>query len=283
MDITESRNLQIIDTIRKAPWLQRSRYSRPITNLFDECDSTEHIWIVGKLIQDFHFIDSERYVDEVTNMANVIENVWGLSPNDTLVTAICDSTKPDGSQSVIRTLEVSLPRSWKASIHNNINVAFSEPKKNIVLVDDFVGSGGKLSPKIDRLLSNLKSKGYEPTLYLLILAGMKSGLDVLHTVVSGNLYCPIIMTKAISDNISDPLERAKAVDAMLELEQKILPVTPFPRKDKFKEYNFGYMLSEAIFCVETLNIPNNVFPIFWKEVVYNEGAACKRYPMFCRR
>lgn len=283
MNITENRNLKKINTIRSTPWLQRNRYSQPITDLFNECDSQDHLWIVSKLIQEFNFIDSARYVDEVESMAHQIETKWALAPKETLIAAICDSSAPDGSQSIIRTLEVSLPTSWKGCIHNNINVAFSSNKKNIVLVDDFIGSGEKLSLKISRLIKHLSSQEKESTIYLLSLAGMDSGLQLLSNTVGGNIYCPISMSKAISDNIKNPSDRAKAMDAMIELEQKILPLTPYPRDPKFKEYNFGYMLSEAIFFVETLNIPNNVFPIFWKESINENGSRKKRNTMFCRR
>jgi hypothetical protein len=283
MNITESRNLKKIITVRNTPWLQRNRYSQPITDLYNECNSSDHLWIVSKLIQDFNFIDSERYVDEVTKMANFMMSQWKLLPKDTLVTAISESSKPDGSQAVIRTLEVNLPINWKHSIHNNINVAFSSPKKNIVLVDDFVGSGEKLSLKLKRLMTHLESNGHESTIYLLTLGGMNSGLQMIRHTLGGNVYCPISMKRAISDNIMEPLERAKAVNAMIELEQKILPLTPYPRNLNFIEYNFGYLLSESIFFVETLNIPNNVFPIFWREFTNANGKKGTRNSMFRRR
>jgi hypothetical protein len=283
MNITEKRTLQKINTIQGAKWTQRNRYSESITSLFDECETDDQMWIVGKLIKDFNYIESNRYVDEVDKMARVIENKWLLSPNDTIVVAICDSTATDGSQTIVKTLEVQLPLNWKSSIHNNMNEAFLNPKKNIVLVDDFVGTGEKLRSKLMRLQNKLDSEGHICNIFLLSLAGMNVGFNVLSNILNDNLFFSIKMDKAISVNIINPSEKAKAINAMIELETKLLPITPYPKKKSFKEYNFGFNLSESIFYVDFLNIPNNVFPIFWKEVINNEGSTYKRNSIFRRR
>lgn len=283
MDINENRNLKKIITLRNATWTQKNRFNKPFNDLYNECQSEDQLWIVSKLIEEFNFIDSSRFVDEVEKMGDCIQKTWMLNPKDTIITAICDSSKPDGSQSVIRTLETCLPVTWKNSIHNNINEAFHKPNQNIVLVDDFAGTGKKVYERIIRLMHHLKTNDYESNVYLVVLAGMEDGLDILEKALNGKSFCSIKMSKAISENISCSKEKARAIDAMIELEQRILLPTPYPKEERFMEYNFGFLLSEAIFFVEALNVPNNVFPIFWKERGYNNGKQITRDPIFRRR
>lgn len=280
---SEERRLEEIAILRNVNWLQKNRFSVPINELFAECKTEQHLWIISKLLKEFKYIDSGMYLEVIDFLASVITEIWGLDSNQTIITAICDSTKIDGSQVIATHLRNSLPTAFGKCVFNSIDKAFQTTKKNIVLVDDFIGSGEKIRLRLLRLLKHLNEKGLEPDIYILSFAGMTYGINVLKNVGVKDIFTAYEMSKAISENIRNPDERSKAIDAMIELEQGLLRVTPHPRDLKFNEYNFGFGQSETIFYSELLRIPNNVFPIFWKENgLTNEQQIKKRNPIFRR-
>ena len=283
MTLPDSRILQRVNTLRKAMWANKERYALALTNLFNECESEDQIWMVRKLLEEFVFINSDIFVNEISKISNQIENVWSLAPKDTIILATCDSAKPDGSQSVVRALEVELPLRWRGKIYNNIYQAFASRTQNLILVDDFIGSGKTLDGKVARIFKHAIDKGSHPNIYLTGLAGMEVGINRLEVLLNNRVFIPIRMHKAISHNIADANDRKRAIDSMIELEQKLLPVTPYPKPKKLQEYNFGYNLSEAIYFQEGANVPNNVFPIFWKENINVEGKSVSRTSLFRRR
>ena len=65
------------------------------------------------------------------------------------------------------------------------------------------------------------------------------------------------LSKGISENIEEP-NKAKAIRLMEQLEEKLKEEVRNKRMPKF-----GYKRSESLFALESNNIPNNVFPIFW--------------------
>ena len=70
------------------------------------------------------------------------------------------------------------------------------------------------------------------------------------------------LKKGISDFYhEEDLEIKKNI--MLTLESKLLK----GRKSDY--FPFGYKKSESLFSIESYNIPNNVFPIFWWEKTEN--------------
>ena len=65
------------------------------------------------------------------------------------------------------------------------------------------------------------------------------------------------LSKGISEKIA-LVQRANAIKAMEDLEAKLKENVSGRRLQ-----NFGYKKSESLFALESNNIPNNVFPIFW--------------------
>ena len=65
------------------------------------------------------------------------------------------------------------------------------------------------------------------------------------------------LNKGISELVSGE-KKEVATKSMEELEKKLQK-----RYQGKKLPNFGYKRSESLFALESNNIPNNVFPIFW--------------------
>jgi hypothetical protein len=196
-------------------------------------------------------------------MASRIKDHWVLNPDTTIISAIAEGSSTDGSQVIVKGLEAALPRAWNGAITNSINPVFKFNKRLIVLVDDFVGTGSKIQKKILNIKRNSRAKSIPVEIFVLVVAGMKEGLQRLRDEIGNeNVFSCIELSKAISEDIEKPLLR-KAIDAMLELEGEFLPPDPFPRPPEYVSCHFGYGGSEALFWIEGFNIPNNVFPLFW--------------------
>ena len=285
LDFNEIKTLEKIDIIRKVHWLNKERYNKPLNGLYEECISPDHLWTIGELLKGFEIVDSDRYVKELNKISKQIESIWNLKPSDTIIVAIAEHDRPDGSQAFVHALGPELSQNWQGKIKNNIGFAFSgELKssliKNIVLADDYIGSGEKLTNKVKRLIGYLNAEYTDEfVIYVVALAGMRDGINNIKSTTA-QIFVPIGMVKSISDKFTNTHRKNKAINSMIELEQEILPVTPFPKKKNFREYNFGYKLSESLYFQEGANIPNNVFPIFWKDTYENKTEP--RYPLFRR-
>ena len=67
------------------------------------------------------------------------------------------------------------------------------------------------------------------------------------------LYAYFNLKKGI-DSIENDEERGNATKTMQELEEKL---------NHPDRYRFGFENSQSLFALGSINIPNNVFPIFW--------------------
>lgn len=286
MIVTDNeRELAGIWAASEIKWLRRERYKPGLSNILNECKTTDHLWLIKELLNKFTIASSSELEDCTEKMADFIQNKWALSPTDSYICALADSDRPDGSQSIIRSLETNLSRSWKNSIFNNIEPALNLEKKTIVIVDDFLGSGKKASDKIDEIIQYGDTNNFVFEIYVCALAGMEESYRFLKNKIGNDhVFYGIVLEKGIT-SLANKEDRLKAINSMIELEQPILPIAPYPRNKKFQEYNFGYKYSEALFFQEGANIPNNVFPIFWKDNYAKKKGEPKlsRTPLFHRR
>ncbi|BDS18792.1 hypothetical protein KAM546c_00530 [Enterobacter roggenkampii] len=129
--------------------------------------------------------------------------------------------------------------------------------KDIILVDEFVGSGKTVIDRVKTIKTQFKNDNIDDfTIQVKVLASTKQGL--LKIREQGiKITSQLVLNRGISDYYSSPIAEEK-IDRMLELE-KILSA----------EYNgrerpsLGYGKAEALYYRENTNLPNSVFPIFW--------------------
>ena len=70
------------------------------------------------LIARFSYVDSEGVREACKAIANQIETVWELSSDNTIITAICDNSDPDGSQYLIQAMKNKFSATWRNSFYN---------------------------------------------------------------------------------------------------------------------------------------------------------------------
>lgn len=223
-------------------------------------ENIEQKSLIEHLIKNFSFIDGRKLIDASKNLSNQIESIWDLKPANTFLVATCGDDKPDGSQSIIQILKNKFSVNWKESnFFNSLPKGANEisDNSNIILVDDFIGTGDTIERKLKYLKETIKKRCLKGvTIKIICLAAMEFSKKILDSF-DVEYYSVHWLKKGISELIEES-KRENAIQSMEQLEKKLK-----------KQYhgknlpNFGYKRSEALYALEANNIPNNVFPVFW--------------------
>ena len=251
--------VRLMDIHRRHPWLM---YEDPagLEELWHVADeSPEDKELIEFLLDKFHYVDSDMLREACKSLVNHIEANWGLSPENTIVSALCDNNEPDGSQYLVQSMKNKFSEGWKGRLGNSIVASVYEVKNgyNLVLVDDFIGTGNTVSRKSAWCRKKARDLGVtDLKIYVCSLAAMRSSYKVIEHSAE-QIYSVYWLNKGISDEA--PEEKLAAyTKSMLSLEDSL----SWPKRIK-KKYTFGFQQSESLFSLESINVPNNVFPIFW--------------------
>jgi hypothetical protein len=223
-------------------------------------DNDEQKNTIEFLIKNFSYLNGRSLSEGSQLIANQIENVWNLNATNTFLLATCDDRKPDGSQALIQNLKNKFSCDWKEfNFFNSLPVGANEipANSNVILVDDFIGTGDTISRKLEYVKKTIAERGVNGvSIRIVSLASMEFSIEVLD-----NLDVEYFIVNWLKKGISElaPDEKKEiATKSMEELEKKL-------KKNYHGKQlpNFGYKKSESLFALESNNIPNNVFPIFW--------------------
>lgn len=253
----------MLEMTASQPWLKDRQ--NPLIDLIDECNKDDQQQLVFELLARFTFLDASDFQNAIQRIANYIEITEGLGPKEAAISASDNGKYSDSSQLVAYSLKAA---QWKTSdwttnsfVSNLVHLVESANKGNLVLVDEFIGTGETAEKKVKWLRSELTKQGASPKIYFCVVAGMEEGLERVKTVVDG-VFAAHVLKKGISDFY--PAEEIQPrLDAMLELE---LRLGPKGRRGMLKKHSLGYKKSESLYSRASGNTPNNVFPVFWWEV-----------------
>jgi len=252
-DFSRLLNLHI-----KYKWLENEH--KAVFDLWCLTDNDIQKKLIEKLMSNFLHVDSARLNKYGIIIAAKIENEWNLNAQNTFLVATCDEREPDGSQMLIQSLKNKFTREWKGiNFFNSIVVGANEINcdSNIILVDDFIGTGITITKKTKYLNETLSKRGITNyTIRIISIAAMEFSIENLDLLNVEYFSCEWLK-KGINEHI--PLiERNIYIEAMEMLENKLLKKHGSKRMPKF-----GFKRSESLFDIEAFNVPNNVFPIFW--------------------
>jgi hypothetical protein len=254
--------MKLFDLMKNRHWLEDE--SKATYDLWNLCSSIEKQDLIYELLCRFEFITSRELNKLCQNIANHITQSWNLTNIGTKFVATSKDQRPDGSQFIIQALKnnfANMPNWSESNFVNNLNtigqVAYQlRDNQKIILIDDFIGTGKTILRKIKWLQDKIsKKKKTNVCLYVVSIAIMKSAVDDIKTLVF-DCYASLILNKGISDYYPQKIK------TMLELEQYLA--------SHYKGESLpslGYGKSESLFAIEGINVPNNVFPIFWWPVL----------------
>ena len=236
-----------------------------LTNLiFKECDSNEKRDLICSLIERFTYLSMKSYCEAVDKLVDNVISINGLEDSNTTFAAMSADSGADSSQYITYDLKLILERKkWrKHKLKSRFTSAYDEFKKdnsykNIVLIDEFVGSGQTVLGRIKTIKQQFgKANDGNYNLFVMTVASTKSGAEKIKN--EGIDFESIItLERGISDHYDNNSSDEK-IDIMIQLEEIL------SKEYEGKEMpSLGYGKAESLYCRERGNTPNNVFPIFW--------------------
>ncbi|MRV73564.1 hypothetical protein GJ700_17770 [Duganella sp. FT92W] len=251
----------IINIFEIQPWTKQLH--EELAELWSLCSSRSQQLLLRDLIEKFCLFDA-IHEEAACKAFNAQIQEWNLKPKETWIVAVANAEEIDGSTAGLQKLKnkVMPYEDWHSRFLSNIPSASKKIKngQNIVLFDDFVGSGKKMLKKIAWIKKNLGDNGVTKfNLFCTCFSGMKFGLKHLSDESKVPVFSHIYLNRGISENYDD--DKAKeALGLMTEIEEKL--ATTYKGKH-MKDFSLGYEKSEALYCAVNENCPNNVFPVFW--------------------
>lgn len=214
--------------------------------------------LVLYLIHNFLYVDSNRADVFCERIVRQITEVWGLQPRNTTITATCDNSNPDGSQLMVQKLKNRFPFHWhEFDFSNSLPEALYKKihsNDNLVICDDFVGTGLTIGRKTEYALKVIRERELENVqIYIVSFAAMQFSKKAI-------LY-PFYSCEWLPKGISETLTGDNLVIATRIMEEMERILNPKIGRQYLPK--FGFERSESLYNYENDNIPNNVFPIFW--------------------
>ena len=254
----------VLEMTISQPWLRERQLA--LIDLIDECEADEQQQLVFELLERFTFLEAPDFQQAIQGIADYIQVTLGLGPDNAAISASDNGKYADSSQFVAYSLKAAA--NWNAPnwstnsfVASLSHLVGSAEKGNLVLVDEFIGTGETAGKKVKWLKSELAKCGTTPKIYFGVIAGMEAGLERLKPQVDG-VFAAHVLTRGIS-NFYPAGEIEQRLDAMLALEQQLGPET---RRGSLKKHSLGYKKSESLYSRSNGNTPNNVFPVFWWDV-----------------
>ena len=202
---------KLVGLSRSKDWLQADRESYALVELWNLCDLRQQQDLICSLLDNYTFINSTDLKEIGHKVVEQIEKVWGLCPGNTKIVALSEGAEADGSQMFLQSLKnkFEAPEWTEANFINSLPIAMHKAVNddNLVLVDDFIGTGFTAERKVTWLFTELARRGIQNVKsYLVTTAGMefaRSRLDNLGI----EYYSPNWLKRGISDRFDEGRER----------------------------------------------------------------------------
>jgi hypothetical protein len=256
----------LFQLLLKQPWLQERWRKQGLDSLLHGlCRDLSEQVLVCDLLNRFKFLNSTDRSSYAIRMVKQIVDVWKLSESNTQLVATTMDDEADSSQALLQELKPRFIQYGWSHVQTVNTMRWAGRKisayPNVVLIDEFSGTGKTINSRIRHLGSELRSltretsPGQAFTIRVCLLASMADALrSIAETGVE--VFTPIVLEKGISDYY-DGENLASATTKMRRLESGLCAVVgdkPLP--------SFGYGGAEALFSTDA-NPPNSVFPVFW--------------------
>ena len=260
---------KLCDLLKKQIWLED--VSEALFELWNLCEYKDEQKLIYQLLLNFLCLNSREASNYCKDISEYICDKWGINGESTKIVALCDEESPDGSQFFIYLLKDKFAgrHNWtEKNFLNNLLTIGQAPYRlkagqNLILIDDFIGTGNTVKRKIKWLKSKINKPDIK--IFLVSLACMQGALNVIKSLEI-EFFAPLILKKGISDYYEGKILKNN-INNMRNLESKLYPKY---KNWHLSNYNFGYGKAESLFAIEGVNVPNNVFPIFWWPLLIEE-------------
>ncbi|WP_146151752.1 phosphoribosyltransferase-like protein [Ahniella affigens] len=230
--------------------------------LMDECGELVEQELVLELLNRFCYLDTDRHSQCIDKIAQKIAVGWSLSESETQIVAATADSAADSGQLVVYEVKNAVGRfGWKTPFAvNRYDKVYKEiaSRPNIVLVDEFMGSGRTMAGRVRTILRELKGRGVSGVkIYVASYAGMVHSTIPVKAEGCQDIFLGVELKKGISE-MSNPAYVDRDLATMGKVEDRLAVIVngkSLPR--------LGDAGSEALYARTNGNTPNSVFPVFW--------------------
>lgn len=253
----------IFELSKKQPWIAE-KYKELESLLWVECDNEDKRDLILELLYRFHYISASKFRTHMQSLSTKIVNDKRLSDSSTQLVAMAADSNSDSSQYLLYSLKPLMEKhGWRK--YKQVNAYGSSYRtykknnklKNIVLIDEFVGSGKTVLGRVKAVREVYEHAGVKDiTILVKVIACTRQGLDAA-LKESIEIDAEILLEKGISD-FYDPAVVTDKIKTMVSLESALLDVY----ENRYLP-SLGYGGTECLYVRDDGNTPNSVFPIFW--------------------
>lgn len=259
LPITPATYLKTFKIIRSNIWLEKK--DEALLDLFSMCENADQADLVAELIEKFKFVYDEEFNKACEFIFENIETDKNFCPDNTVIAALYNDRRADSSKVVLHRLKkiIKEKRSPFREFDSAFEAIYLDGITNIILVDEFIGSGTQAIRIINSLREKCSENNFDIKFHIMTTASMKYSMNTIlnhATTYTSNLW----LKKGISEGNNFP-ERKKKLKAMCEIEDKLLSEVNLNGRQK-KMQSLGFKKSQCLYKYENSTTPNNVFPIF---------------------
>lgn len=240
------------------PWLKT--VPENLEYLFSAFTAEDHRALIKNFLREFTYINKYQTAQLISSMASRIESHKKIDRENTYLVPRSNGRAADGSQKLLYDLVMGLgDYGWEHGNSIKFRDVIESPRDNIVVVDDFVGSGKSMIDTLNYFRAELGKAGRDDVnISAFCIAGMEIAKDRLIDAGYIEVEFEITLQAAIGQKSSTPESDNATLVSMQEgtLKSKV-------RGMKLKDYHLGYANAEALYYSADYRIPNSVFPLFW--------------------
>ena len=260
--IEQSLFTKIFSLASRQKWLQEKYVA--VQHVIDLAECIEEQDLLIDLLDRFVYIGGSDIYGYLDKLEVHISSQWGLNPSDTVIAPLHNGNDQfaDSSQAVCQMFKARCQNkgAWPISRFMSSVAAAVKSKGvlNIVLVDEFIGSGKQALGILRYLERTASAEEMSIKVFIATIAAMKKSQQVLTNKVE-DFHATIWLTRGISDHVDSQDVQVK-IDLMRALESRLLQ-----KKGADQIQSLGYEQSETIYKCAISTTADNVFPIFhWK-------------------
>ena len=237
-----------------------------LMNIWDLCTCDDERRLLKDLCGKFFVLDSKGQ-KLACNKINEYIMSEQLTSDCTILVSVADVGKTDGSIAGLQLLEQKIEPigDWEDCFYSHIpdligNI--SQDLKNIIIFDDFIGSGNKIVKKYKWLSNELSTNSLDIdnyNIYIISFSAMNLGLSIIESTLYAKVFSANRFDKGISIG-SNTRDIERKIEVMLKIENRLNETY---KGRKIGKYSLGFEKSEALYYWDGYSCPNNVFPIFW--------------------
>lgn len=247
---SEKEFKRVYDILDRLSWI-RDRESQLDELLYSLLQDDQERDLIEELLGKVIYLDDNESRSKTREIANHITDVWKCREEDTIIVGANKKEKADGSAVLLYGLRNVL--GWKEGriILTCKNIQDIPDVHNIVIADDFTGSGQRMHDIIEYVNRKLP----EARIYFVSIGLMKSVVKRCYPdVLACTYFAPIVLTPGLN-HVAD-----KRAMLMSQIEAYLAPRW---RSFSLDIYHWGYKESGALYWNRQFRVPNNVYPVFW--------------------